>query len=1065
MSEVTPDQIADALGIHRPTEQQREVIMAPLAPALVVAGAGSGKTETMAFRAVYLVANGLVEPAQLLGLTFTRKAAGELSRRMRERIAQLRMQGLVPQLPDDPGAALLDVPRVSTYNSFASALFRDHAALVGYDSDAVVLGEGAAWLLAREVVVARHDLRLVEADKTADTLAEAVVRLASAISDNFADVDEVERMAKEYARLGDIPQEGRFGYESVMADVVGPVRHLPALLDAVRDFEALKRSRGYLQYSDQVRIAHQIVTRPEIGAQVAQEFRAQYRCVILDEYQDTSVGQTKLLTALFGGHGVMAVGDPHQAIYGWRGASADNLGTFLADFGGAQSYGLTTSWRNGTEILDAANRVIAPLAAASKVPVAPLRARGDADSIPVDVVFDETVDGEAREVAEWFAGQLAGPFADPRDAPSAALLLRARATLERFTSALSRAGVPYHVLGVGGLLAHPVIADLVAALRVVDDPTAGNELVRLLAGSRWRIGTADIWALHGVAGWLAARNLHQQRLDDAVRERLRNSVDAEEASSLVDALDFVATAPDGHSALAGLSAVGLERLRDAGRLFHSVRTRARLELADLVTVVLQELGLDIEAAANETRSSASAVEAFFEALADYLALGQGSTLRGFLGWLAETESRDRLSPRSDPPEPGCVQILTIHGAKGLEWDLVAVPRLVEGELPSGARDSNAWVSFGRLPYEFRGDAASLPVFAWRTVQSRAELKKAFEAFKAREAERQLDEQRRLAYVAVTRARHRLLLSGSFWSSQSTPRAPSRFLTEMVDVELPEPPGKDEANPLLGHPDRLAWPRDPLGGRRARVEAAAESVRSAAPDVAQAGRWQRDVSLLVEEHRRALQGPPPVELPDRVPASRFKDYVTDPAAVTAQLRRPMPEQPYRATRLGTLFHAWVEHRADPGGAEVALTDPDLLDLARAEGGDLEAIDATRFAQLRATFEKSPWGDLQPVEVEREILLPFAGRTVVCKIDAVYDLGGGRVEVVDWKTGKAPTTDAERDQKQLQLALYRLAYAKWKGIDPALVEAVLYFVADDRVMQLERVDSEEQLVARWHAAGLD
>ena len=126
-------EIAERLKKHRPTEEQIAVIEAPLEPALVVAGAGSGKTETMAARALWLVANGYVRPAEILGLTFTRKAAGELAERMRTRIAELRAAGLVaepdPDAAEDLGAELLDAPRVATYNSFASTLFRDHAEL------------------------------------------------------------------------------------------------------------------------------------------------------------------------------------------------------------------------------------------------------------------------------------------------------------------------------------------------------------------------------------------------------------------------------------------------------------------------------------------------------------------------------------------------------------------------------------------------------------------------------------------------------------------------------------------------------------------------------------------------------------------------------------------------------------------------------------------------------------------------------------------------------------------------------------------------------------------------
>jgi DNA helicase-2/ATP-dependent DNA helicase PcrA len=129
-----------------------------------------------------------------------------------------------------------------------------------------------------------------------------------------------------------------------------------------------------------------------------------------------------------------------------------------------------------------------------------------------------------------------------------------------------------------------------------------------------------------------------------------------------------------------------------------------------------------------------------------------------------------------------------------------------------------------------------------------------------------------------------------------------------------------------------------------------------------------------------------------------------------------------------------------------------------------IDAERLAELKATFEGSPWASRRPVEVEREIHLPFDGRIVICKIDAIYQEGEGddaRFEVVDWKTGRSPKDAADLESKQLQLALYRLAYAKWADIPIERITAAFYFVADDRIIRPAHIDSEDELLARWRA----
>ena len=1085
---VSAHDIADAIHRPRPTAEQCAVIESPLAPALVIAGAGSGKTETMANRVLWLLANGKVSAGEILGLTFTRKAAGELSARIRERMGQLHDAGLMPGEYDE-----FDPPVVATYNSFSNTIYRDNAILLGRESDGAVLGEASAWQLARSIVVHATDDRLPGLERNVDTVTRAVIALSHALSENVVDAAEVHTMAERFAALAELPPGGRGEYADAVS-LAGAVGSLPVLLDLAGAFAEAKLRRGFIEYSDQVALALEIVrTMPT----VADEYRNRYKVVLLDEYQDTSVVQTWLLSELFAGHPVMAVGDPNQSIYGWRGASAANLEGFASQFSasqfsagqfGASQFGagrfgaaptaggpagevrqftLATSWRNGHDILAVANALVQPLAAVTRVGVERLRAAPTATDRRVDVVYEETLPEEARAAALWLKQRLDVPRT--KEQPTAAMLFRARKTQPAFIEALREFDVPYHVLGIGGLMAEPEIADLVSALAVVNDPTAGSELVRLLAGSRWRLGVRDLHALSRLASWLRDRDLSQQRLPDEVRERMRASVADGEGGSVVDALDFLATARDGHSALAAFSEKGLARLRDAAATFVKLRSRLGLDLLDFVTLVQQELMLDIEVAANETRTGGTAnIEAFFDALSSYLVVDDSASLGGFLGWLREAEWRDGLAPRPEDAEPGTVQLLTIHGSKGLEWDHVVVPRFVDKELPgTPIEGSNGWLTFGSLPYEFRGDAAELPVFDWRSASTRKELLDEQKRFKDDVKAHHEREERRLAYVAVTRARHSLLMSGSFWATQTTPRKPSPFLSELAETgvisALPEA-SEHEDNPLSDEVRLFSWPLDPLGDRRAAVENAAELVREAmreTPDITTAGEWADKLRLLLEERRAKLEASGLIPLPSRVPASRFKDFVTDPAAVAASLRRPMPERPYRATRLGTLFHSWVEQRYGVGGSTETIDalDTELDDLLGA--GDVP-VDAEQLARLRETFERSEFASLKPAEVEIEIHLVLDDRVIVCKLDAVF-LVDGRYRIVDWKTGKAPRDADDLEAKQFQLALYRQAFAEWKGIDPEQIDAVFYYVSDDKVIRPERIYSRDELVAAWRGIG--
>lgn len=1148
-STISAETIALALGLPVPTDAQQAVIQAPPTPALVVAGAGSGKTETMAGRVVWLVANGHVRPDEVLGLTFTRKAAGELAERIGTRletIGHFGRRGLLPHLPElvaedalrrvhdaAPGAQrevvriqvldalaerlgtgwdprtprsaddLLIRPRVSTYNAFADGIVREHAARIGRDPEAAMLSQSASWLIARAVVL-RADLPgLEDIDRALGTVIDAVQKLAGEALDHRVDLDAAERIAAE--------QAAAFGPYRTNRDVDTAALNLlsmPVLAGLVREYIAEKERRGVLDFADQVGGAFDIV---ETAPDVRTELREQHRVVLLDEYQDTSVIQTRFLAALFRDSAVMAVGDPHQSIYGWRGASADNLYAFgrsFADQQPARTYSLMTSWRNDSSILDVANRVLEPLKRPG-LEVPALEPRPGAGLGNVQVSFPHTVDDEAEAVAEWFEQRRAEHASDAeRGAHTGAILFRSKRHMQTFAAALARRGIPHRILGLGGLLSTPEVVDVVSMLRVIHDPTAGSALIRLLVGPRFAIGVADMAALYDLASALARRDASLAPLSDEVRERLRSSRGADEAVSIIDAVDFLRAAPDDYRLIQAITPQGRSRLRSAGEILERLRRSVGLPIPELIRLIELELRLDIELAANESRGpariAATQLRAFVDEVRAFLTADDRGTISSLLAWLDKAESTDELMPRPEPPEPGVVQLLTIHGSKGLEWDAVAVVRLVEDELPGRVSDTSGWFGFGVVPFALRGDRDALPVFRWDLQAEMdaagddpakrhkaaldalaAGVTKAFphggalRRFKNEYRDYQQQEERRLAYVAVTRARRDLLLSGAHWAGQVKPRKASPFLLDAIDVLGLDPIGEvdPDENPYAGPGLTTSWPMDPLGARRAVVTTAIEHVRTAmAADEPPAPTVQ--LERLLAERAERLRGTGG-EAPTRVPASRFKDWVADYRGTLRDLGRPMPERPYTQTRIGTLFHAWVEHRSGLVGAgpsaESALWEldedtPDTGAMTPTTGDDEEAL-----AELRAIFERSEWADLQPIAVEIEIDFAFGssdsaagdaadGHIVICKLDAVYrrEDHDGRIEIVDWKTGRAPRTAKEREERMLQLALYRVAYHRRFGVPLEQIDVVLFYVADDLVIRGDRVYSEEELVQRWSAA---
>ncbi|KQZ84585.1 ATP-dependent DNA helicase [Microbacterium sp. Root166] len=1097
---LSAEAIAAALGQFPPTPEQAAVIEAPREPALVVAGAGSGKTETMASRVVWLVANRIVRRDEVLGLTFTRKAAGELAERIQRRLARLaefEARGLLPflselheagrlavfgeleragdegvratlarheamdalaaavgaetQEPDDD--ALLHRPTVATYNSFADQIVREHAVRIGRDAEAVVLSESAAWLLMRRVVFASDDPRLESRGEAVRSIIDAALRIARDGVDNLVDLDELAAFPDRFRTVLALPSTN--ARTVVYADVLGAdekVGALAMLADLAREYAAEKRRIGVIDFSDQVAGALEVIASSDA---VADELRERYRVVLLDEYQDTSVVQTDLLAALFAGTGVMAVGDPHQAIYGWRGASAGNLGGFplaFADGGSCRHFTLLTSWRNSASVLTAANAVLAPLAASAAVPVGELRARPAAPAGAVEMAFDVDLDAEADRVAAWFM-QVRGDRARAGLKTTGAILFRSKKHMVRFGDALGRRGVPHRILGLGGLLSTPEVVDVVSALRVISDPSAGSALIRLLAGPRWAVGLPDLRELAALARRIARHDVALQPLAPEVVQRIRGSA-GDDDGSLVDALDFVLRHPGDHGWLARFTPEARERLRDAGAVFAGLRQAVGMPIPELVRLIEIELRLDVELAANEVRGPAriasAQLRAFVDELHAFLAADESGSLSSLLAWLDHAEQLDEFAPRTEPPEDDVVQLLTIHGSKGLEWDAVAVVRLVKDELPSAPRDTKGWLGFGVLPYSFRGDATWLPTLAWQSAQTQQDLKAAMDDFVAANRERQLEEDRRLAYVAVTRARDHLLLTGSSWSGTKKPRDRSAFFAEIAEALGHDLPVDDAGeDPYLGERRLLQWPIDPLGARRDAVQQAAAAVEAAL--AAPRADPDDDVALLLAE-REARRRQRTLVAPTRIAASRYKEFLVDYDAAVAAIARPLPERPFRQTRLGTLFHAWVEQRSGRPGLGGSLDDA-LWESDDEEPGTKSSLeDAAALEALRAKFLASEWASLKPLEVESEIDFTVTGldgspHVVICKLDAVYrrEDRGGRIEIVDWKTGAAPRTPEEQQERMVQLELYRRAYHAKHGVPMDQIDVALYYVAADLVLR--------------------
>ncbi len=1072
----SPAELAQALGVFEPTAEQAAVIAAQPGPLVVIAGAGAGKTETMAARVVWLIANGYAQPGQVLGLTFTRKAAGQLLRRVRSRLARLAGAGLGADLSVEPEHN----PTVSTYHAFAGRLLGDHGLLLGIEPDTRLLSETELWQLAFDVVNGYRGK--LHTDKNPATVTSMVLRLSGQLAEHLVDIQQLRDTDVELQRLVHNLPAGphqRAGAPSQwllrLSAAQSERAELVPLIDALHQRMRAEKVMDFgLQMASAARLGSAF---PQVGDQL----RSRYRVVLLDEYQDTGHAQRIALSALFGGGvddelALTAVGDPIQSIYGWRGAAATNLPRFATDFprsdgSPAPILELCTSWRNPPRVLRLANAVSAE-ARRRSVAVRALRARPEAP--PGNAVCALLSDVQAER--EWIADHLVNHYRRARAQgvapPTAAVLVRRNADAAPIAEILHARGIPVEVVGLAGLLSIPEVADVVAMLRLVADPTAGAAAMRVLTGPRWRLGSRDLAAL-----W--------QR---AVALNTPGGAGKPEPACLADALADPGPATR-------YSAAGYRRITGLRDELSELRGHLGQSLPDLLAKVRWAMGVDCEVRAARGMASGGAgaacagwtgaehLDAFADVVSDHAerTTTASASVAGLLAYLdTAAVVENGLPPAQVVVARDRVQVLTVHAAKGLEWQVVAVPHLSTGVFPSTASKRTWLTDAADLPPLLRGDRASMgtlgvPVLDTAVVTNRKQLFDTISSHRRQLEQRRVDEERRLLYVAITRAEDTLLLSGHHWGASGIkPRGPSDFLTELKDaidrsnadgqhcgvVESWAPaPAGGEANPLCGKATEAVWPADPLGFRRANVERGAQLVTAAMgedlvapPADADNEGWVADVDALLAERESAAQAASSVPaLPGQLSVSGLVELARDPATARQRLTRRLPARPDPKGLLGNAFHEWVQRFFC---AERLIN---LGDLPGAADTDTAEVDGEQLAALQAAFRRSPWAARTPIAVEVPFEMVIGDTVVRGRIDAVFAEPDGGATVVDWKTGEQPRGPEALAQAAVQLGVYRLAWAGLHDCPEEKIRTAFHHVPTGSTVTPDRLPGHDDLVA--------
>jgi DNA helicase II / ATP-dependent DNA helicase PcrA len=960
-----------------PTPEQEKAIEAPLLPLLVVAGAGTGKTTVMAQRILHLVSSEIARPDQVLGLTFTNKAARNLKERVRRTLG-----------PD------ADVT-VATYHSFGASLVADHGLELGLDPSTSVLNRAQSWQLLFAVF---DEFRFERRGTLAPhVLLDDALALASRCADHLISVDDVEADCHRVIR------DGRW---KSMKDAAAKRLEL---CQVVRAYERRKRQRHLLDFGDQVALAVRLLVE---NPDVARAYRDQHPVVLLDEYQDTNFAQRRMLELLYPAPGdedsapaVTAVGDDMQSVYAFRGAHLINILSFPQHFPPTTLLPLQTTFRFGDDLVALANRIQAQVEEAlPKELAAPPGA--PPTTIECFLAADDTQ--EAATIAA---------DAKSRGAPwgHTAVLCRKRRLIGPIVAALEDAGVPVEAVGASGLLERPEVVDLVSWLEVLADRSSPVALLRILAGPHYALGLRDLAAL--------ARQARELRR--TVEHGRRTRV----GDFLADALADPGAVPDlSDDARERLVELAVERRALAG-------AASRLPVLDLAETVLDRSGL-WRAAGKRGREN---LLRFLDLAARFAPVEGDPGLPAFVEYLQLLDESEEDIAEAHDTDVDAVKVMTVHQAKGLEFDVVHVPGLAGSGssriFPDARSGENALTNSSALPWWLREDDLPSPALATRTE------------IEEKIRRRRLDEEWRLLYVACTRARRHLVLSAAHWYRGTVePQGPSQFYefvagaTDVVHERFRHPPA--EVDPEVAAKER----------RRAEAASRTSAARYVDPvgDAAPA-QLRLDVAIPAAGNRVL-----PRSAPATLSVTGLVTYARCPKQFFWSVVRPLPRRSSAAARLGTEVHRWIQQRSD---RQLSLIEPESD--ADLDPDELPADDDVR-GGLKASFLASVWADLDPVRVEAPFALALGSHVVRGRVDAVYEREG-RLELVDFKTGRH--VSGADPSAGVQLDLYGLAAIDTWRADPARLRTTYCWLRPGEAPLVESTDWAPAMVGSVRARVVD
>jgi DNA helicase-2/ATP-dependent DNA helicase PcrA len=956
-------------------------------PLLVVAGAGTGKTQVITRRIAWLIASRRARPSEVLALTFTDKAADEMA---------LRVDQLVPYGYTDT--------QVSTFHAFGDRLIREYALELGLPPDVRVLTR------AETVIFLREHLYAFELDEyrplgDPTRFLGALATLFSRCKDEDISpatyLAHAERLGAEAAALRDAIADDGEGSTVVAsaASAAEAARRQSELARAYGRYQELLAENGFIDFGDQVALALRLV-RESPSARTA--IAGRFRYILVDEFQDTNRAQAELVTLLAEPHrNVTVVGDDDQAIYAFRGAAVDNILDFEGRYPGARTVVLRRNYRSLAPILDASYRLVRfndPDRLEVRTGVVKRLKPERRGPAPAPVRLEAFATGS--EEADWIAGDIRRRIdggAAPRDH---AVLVRANGHADPVLRALNVAAIPWRFSGASGLYARPEVRLLMSFLRAIADPESSVDVYALAASEAYGLGGDDLSAIVNSARrrnrsvWAVLEELERQpgilRVSATTRQAIHRLVG--------DLIRFSAMA---HERPAG--EVLYAFLRDSGTL-------ARLA-ATPTTAAEEGLG-------NVARFF-DIIRAQSGLLADDRATFVAQHLQTLI------DAGDDPATADLDPDADAVAVLTIHKAKGLEFPVVYLPGLVSGRFPGAGR----------------GDALSLPAGLGRGEPPTPELA--------------LAEERRLCYVAMTRARDELILTHAADYGGARARRVSPFVLEALDLPAAAAvPGAGVVPPSAE--ERLAT--------FAAVDRPVEAARG------------------------------PIEEPLSLSFGQIDAYLTCPRKYQYAHVLRVPVAPHHALVYGSALHKVVQlfhHRHARGHVMSELELDEVLESAWSnEGFVSRQHEEQRLATARASLRRFREEQLGPTAViptyvEREFSFMLAGDRIRGRWDRVdiqpvdgpppeareagprpsadhvtptlEMLGREHVTITDYKSSdvRDPVRARQRARESLQLQIYAMGYEAMTGRLPD--EVALHFLDSGLIGKVD-VDPKRLAKAR-------